>query len=121
MTILYPFKSYLDIRAVEGGYELLAPLRYYSTLLDTEIVVPAGFFTDFASIPRVARVFITGHGKDRWAAVVHDYLYSILAYDRKTADKVFLEAMEVSGVSFIKRRVMYRAVRTGGWMFYAKD
>jgi hypothetical protein len=121
MTILYPFKTPLDTRAVEGGYKLLAPLRYYSTLLDREIEVPTGFVTDFASVPAVARVFISGHGKDRWAATVHDYLYSILAYDRKTADRVFLEAMEVSGVNFIKRRAMYRAVRTGGWMFYAKD
>jgi hypothetical protein len=120
MTILYPFKTPLDTRAIEGGYKLLAPLRYYSTLLDREIEVPTGFVTDFASVPAVARVFISGHGKDRWAATVHDYLYSILAYDRKTADRVFLEAMEVSGVGLIKRRAMYRAVRTGGWMFYAK-
>jgi hypothetical protein len=119
MTILYPFKTHLDTRAVDGGYELLAPLRYYSTLLDKEIEVPTGFFTDFASVPNVARVFISGHGKDRWAAVVHDYLYSI-GFDRKTADAIFLEAMTVSNVGFFKRRVMYRAVRTGGWMFYAK-
>jgi hypothetical protein len=119
MTILYPFKTHLDTRAVDNGYVLLAPLRYYSTLLDKEIEVPTGFFTDFASVPSVARVFISGHGKDRWAAVVHDYLYSI-GFDRKTADAIFLEAMAVSNVGFFKRRVMYRAVRTGGWMFYAK-
>jgi hypothetical protein len=120
MTILYPFKTHLDTRAVDNGYVLLAPLRYYSTLLNREIEVPTGFFTDFASVPSVARVFISGHGKDRWAAVVHDYLYSILAYSRKTADAIFLEAMAVSNVGLFKRRVMYRAVRTGGWMFYAK-
>jgi hypothetical protein len=120
MTAMFPFKTPLDTRAVEGGYELLAPLEYYSTILDETIEVPTGFFTDFASVPRVARVFITGHGKDRWAAVVHDYLYSI-GFHRKTADEVFLEAMAVSDVNYFKRKLMYRAVRTGGWMFHESN
>jgi hypothetical protein len=120
MTSTSVFETPLDTRAVEGGYTLLAPLRYYSALLDETIEVPTGFFTDFASVPRVARVFITGHGKDRWAATVHDYLYSI-GYHRKTADEVFLEAMASSGVGLFKRRLMYRAVRTGGWMFYESN
>jgi|TARA_R110002094_G_scaffold153354_1_gene140869 hypothetical protein len=120
MSNTFPFKTPLDTRAVEGGYELLAPLKYYSTVLNKTIEVPTGFFTDFASIPRVARVFITGHGQDRWAAVVHDYLYSV-GYDRRTADVIFLEAMAVSGVGFFKRRLMYRAVRTGGWMFHESN
>jgi hypothetical protein len=120
MTATFPFKTSLDIRAVKGGYELLAPLRYYSTLLNKTIEVPTGTFTDFASVPRIARVFITGHGKDRWAATLHDYLYSI-GFDRKTADAIFLEAMEISGVGLFKRRLMYRAVRTGGWMFHESN
>lgn len=114
------FLTDLDVRVVSGGYRLLAPLLYQSDLLNDTVLVPAGFVTDFASIPRVARILITGHGKDRWAAVVHDYLYSI-KHDRKEADSVFLEALECSGVNLLKRRTMYRAVRTGGWMFYAKD
>lgn len=114
------FLSDLDVRVVHGGYKLLAPLTYWSDLLDDYVVVPVGFITDFASIPRIGRILITGHGKDRQGAVVHDYLYSI-AFDRKMADSVFLEALEASGVAWIKRRIMYRAVRTGGWMFYAKD
>jgi hypothetical protein len=114
------FESDLDVRVIPGGYRLISPLVYWSDILDDYVIVPIGFVTDFASIPRVGRVLITGHGKDRWGAVVHDYLYSI-GHSRKGADRVFLEALEVSGVGWLKRRAMYRAVRTGGWMFYAAD
>jgi len=114
------FLTDLDVRAVPQGYRLLAPLEYYSVVLGAVVIVPAGFVTDFASIPAPGRILISGHGHDRWAAVVHDYLYSI-RHDRKQADAVFLEALELMGVNLIKRRLMYRAVRTGGWFFYAKD
>jgi hypothetical protein len=114
------FQTELEVRAVHGGYRLIIPLVYWSDILNDCVVVPIGFMTDFASIPRIGRILITGHGKDRWAAVVHDYLYSI-KHDRKQADDIFLEALEASGVGLIKRRVMYRAVRTGGWFFYARD
>lgn len=114
------FLTDLDTRAVAQGYRLLAPLEYCSELLGELIIVPAGFVTNFASIPAPGRILISGHGHDRWASTVHDYLYHT-RFDRKKADGVFLEALEVSGVNVIKRRIMYRAVRTGGWFFYAKD
>ena len=114
------FLSDLDVRAVPQGYRLLAPLIYYSAVIDKLITVPTGFVTNFSSIPAPIRVFISGHGNDRWAATVHDYLYSE-KHDRKEADRVFLEALECKGANLIKRRVMYRGVRTGGWFFYAKD
>jgi hypothetical protein len=114
------FLTDLDVRVIVQGYRLLSPLEYYSETLGEVITVPDGFVTDFASIPRPGRILISGHGHDRWAAVVHDYLYHT-RFDRKKADAVFLEALEVSGVNVIKRRIMYRAVRTGGWFFYAKD
>ena len=113
------FLTDLDMRAVHGGYMLIAPLKYYSVVLGETVEAPAGFITDLASIPRVARILITGHGKDRWGAVIHDYLYHT-RHRRNVADRVFLEALEASGVNWIKRRTMYRAVRTGGWMFYSK-
>lgn len=114
------FLSDLDVRVIVQGYRLLSPLRYYSAVLGREIVVPDGFVTDFASIPRIGRILISGHGNDRWAAVIHDYLYSE-KFDRKMADAIFLEALEAKNVNVFKRRVMYRAVRTGGWMFYIND
>jgi hypothetical protein len=115
------FTTPLDTRAVDGGYKLLAPLVYYSEILDDIIVAPIGFVTNFASVPAPFRVFISGHGEDRWAATIHDYLYGSAKYPRELADRLFLEAMKATGVNLFKRRLMYRAVRTGGWLFYAKD
>lgn len=114
------FLTELYVHVIPGGYRLTAPLEYYSAVMGAVVIVPAGFVTDFASVPAPGRILISGHGHDRWAAVVHDYLYHT-KHDRKQADAIFLEALEVSGVNVIKRRVMYRAVRTGGWFFYAKD
>jgi hypothetical protein len=83
------------------------------------IVIPAGFETDFASIPRVFWNILPPIGQYLEAAVVHDYLYSMgtdlfMSADRKTADLVFLELMERSGVPIFRRHVIYRAVRLFG-------
>jgi hypothetical protein len=113
------FLNELDVRAVDDGYMLLHEFRYITMHGNHErvICVPEGFVTNFASVPAAARAFISGHGKDRWAATVHDYLYS-QKYARHEADAIFLEALEVSKVGWLKRHAMYRAVRLAGWMFH---
>jgi hypothetical protein len=113
------FLDNLKLQAVPGGYKLLQNFRYVTQVGAPDFVhtVPEGFITDLASIPRIFRPLITGHGKDRWAAVVHDYLYSI-KYSRKDADDVFYEALIASGNGRMKSWAMYRAVRAGGWVFY---
>jgi hypothetical protein len=78
------------------------------------ITVPAGFETDFASIPRVLWSIYPPAGKWGKAAVIHDYLYFTGMMPRAAADQVFLDAMEDLGVPKLRRRVMYRAVRLGG-------
>ena len=77
-----------------------------------KIIVPAGFITDLASIPRVFRFLIVKNGRHRRAAVVHDWLCRLgLEFNRVTADKIFLEAMKLCGVPRMRRRLMYWAVR----------
>lgn len=80
------------------------------------IVVPKGFTTDFASVPWPASMLIPMSGQHNMAAVVHDYLYSTQERSRKESDDIFLEALTVLGVSLVKRRIMYRAVRLWGWV-----
>ena len=80
------------------------------------IIVPRGFITDFASVPRAFWIVLPPDGKYTAAAVVHDFLYHIQDRSRKECDLIFLEAMEVLEVSWIKRKSMYRAVRLFGWM-----
>jgi len=78
--------------------------------------VPAGFETDFASVPRFFWRVLPPWDKYSPAAVVHDHLYQTGKVPRVEADKTFLELMEALGVSWWKRRVMYYAVRAFGWI-----
>ncbi len=87
---------------------------------DDKIVVPKGFVTDFASVPRLFWAFIPPDGSYTAAAVVHDYLYHTQERSRKESDLIFLEAMEVLGVVWWKRKVMYRSVRMFGWIPWKK-
>lgn len=111
------FLSEPDFRVskTSGEWELSTSMTYFSPLVGY-ITVPIGFKTDLASIPRVFRAAIPTNGKHRLAAVIHDYLYSSKKESRGICDKVFLEAMVISGVPWWKRKLMYRAVRLGGWM-----
>jgi hypothetical protein len=86
------------------------------------ILVPANFPTDFASIPRIFWRVIgppVGYGSDAAygkAAVIHDFLYANPgSRSRKDCDDIFLEAMTDLGVSPLRRRLMYAAVRCCGW------
>lgn len=80
-----------------------------------EIIVPKGFVTDFASVPRFFWRIIPPWGRYSPAAVVHDYLYYIGDFGKRRADLVFLELMKRLGVSYWKRRVMYYAVKWFGF------
>lgn len=125
------FKTPLDVRVVDGGkrFMLLHQFTYHWGV--TKITVPAGFVTDFASIPRIFRIIIPKLGKWNKAAVVHDYLYqhhgkhcrgwAILFYmTRRKADIIFHDAMKDLGVKEWERTLMYWAVRLGGWAAWRK-
>ena len=82
------------------------------------ITVPCGFCTDGASIPSLLWGVIGSPWAGNYpeAAVIHDYTYFEKKFTRAECDKIFLEAMGILGVSFLKRRLMYRALRIFGWL-----
>lgn len=117
------FITELDIRDIDGTqWKVLAPLIYetesdvFGQDASTQLCVPAGFITDFASIPRVFWRILPPTGKYNKAAVVHDYLYSTQMVTQKLADLIFYEAMGVLDVPKWKRATMYRALRMFGWV-----
>lgn len=80
-----------------------------------DLVVPAGFATDFASIPRPAQGFLNAVNDVAPAAVVHDFLYVAGVFEsRAVADRVFLDALAANGVGWMRRRILWAAVRLGG-------
>lgn len=99
----------------EGKWILHSPLAYRSLVLKELVIVPKGFVTDFASVPRLPVVYtLTGNTAHR-PAVVHDFLYSGgWQCTRAQADAVLLEAMKVTGVPAWRRWSMYLAVRAFG-------
>lgn len=97
---------------------LLSPLAFESDLLSRQVVVPMGFKTDYASVPRLPLAYWLFGGVARQAAVVHDFLYGQGELPREQADRVFLEAMSVSGVPAWRRWPMFYAVRAFGGPHY---
>lgn len=114
----------------EDAYEWIVerPILYVSKLasavlgVNTVLQVRAGFKTDLASIPRAFLAVVTPNGRERLAAIIHDYLYETQPAwcTRKLADQIFLEAMRSLGESWWRRSLMYSAVRTGGWLYWRK-
>lgn len=76
------------------------------------IDVPAGFRTDFASVPRAPLLWWLAGGCAEASAVVHDYLHRGLRPDinHEAAAAIFNEAMRAEGVPGWRRWLMYRAV-----------
>lgn len=101
-----------------GTWRLTQALHYQSQSAGRRIVVPAGFVTDFASVPRLPVIYLATADTAHAPAVVHDWLYSSGEVRRSTADKVFLEAMESVGVAWLRRQAMYAAVRLMGGRHY---
>jgi hypothetical protein len=100
--------------AGSGQFELITPLVYQYG--DEAIVVPAGFHTDFASIPRLVHPLIPVNGRHRLPAILHDFLYSAGIYSRKQSDIIFLRFMKEQGVRYTRRYAMYNALRMFGWL-----
>ena len=87
------------------------------------ITVPKLFITDFASVPRIFWTLFPPDGRYTQSAVLHDYLYFKQIYSRRRSDRIFLESMKVLKVSWWRRRSMWVAVRSFGfipWNRHAK-
>jgi hypothetical protein len=105
---------------IRGRTRILQSDLVYSSKLVGLIRVPIGFQTDFASVPRLPLAFLFAGDIGHYAAVVHDWLYSAGSgcMSRRLADEVFLEALKASGVSDLRRIVMWCAVRAFGGRFW---
>lgn len=92
--------------------------------------VPAGFETDFATVPRVIQWLVPTYGKYTLAAILHDWFCVELARARavndqhmsekyeppitaRNADGVFRRTMRELGVPFAQRWLIWTGVRWG--------
>lgn len=108
-----PIGESLDPGFTTLQHPLLPDLRF----------IPAGFITDFASIPGPMRRFI-GHPAGHFvrAAIVHDWAYAYhhdgSAQGRKDCDEAMVGIMRVDGVTPLRRAAIYLGLRVGGGIAY---
>ena len=118
------FTSALIVSPMPDGrrWKLFKSFKYRvgSRYSKNAIIVPAGFVTDFASIPWIFWSWLPSWGKHGKAAVIHDRLYQTHEVSRGMADLIFYEAMLVSKTKKWKAKLMYFAVRIFGWSSYYK-
>lgn len=100
-------------RAGRGLARLVLPFVYEVGALGSgdRIVVPAGFETDFCSIPWFARWLFAPLDRAAKAGVLHDWLLECKDRPRREADAIFREALGVLGVKPWRRWIMWAAVR----------
>jgi hypothetical protein len=112
----YPDTAHFDGR----NWVLMQELIFSSTILG-QIIVPKGFVTDFASVPRLLWNQIPPFGKYAPAAVLHDYAYAEGFCTREQADHLLMEGMVDLDVDEFTRTLIFNGVRIGGQHAWDED
>lgn len=120
MTERFALPLQVELQPDRKQWKLLAPLSY----LDPDfgvIDVPAGFITDFSSVPRLPFTYALLGSYGQVAATIHDYLYTSGNLPRAEADRVFFNALRSSGIARWRAWLMWAGVRIGGTKYYGSD
>lgn len=131
MSGLVQFFGPCDLRAFTPCQirEFKSPVQLYRMLSDLtcvipnfgRITVPAGFVTDFASIPRIAWTWLSPEDPVvLFPSIIHDFLYSVRGdlsgrtLTRAECDEILRMAMLACGARRSQAWVVHQAVRFGG-------
>lgn len=111
------FLDALNVTEISDSIFAIAdhPFRYQSDLAKRMFTVPVGFFTDFASVPRLGIIYALLGDRAHEPAVVHDWLYYAAVTTRAMADDVLMEAMATMNLPWYQRYPIWWGVRIGGW------
>ncbi|MFI9404001.1 DUF1353 domain-containing protein [Nocardia sp. NPDC052316] len=90
-------------------WRVVEPLVYQGD--SQEFVIPAGFRTDFASVPRALVWLVPRYGAYTRAAILHDYLRDTRQVSIADADAIFRRCLRELGVSVPRYWMMWAAVR----------
>lgn len=85
------------------------------------IYVPAGYITDGFSMPgTLLQLFQPHSARYLLPSILHDWLYDTGLVSRGIADAVLLQAMRAVGAAGWQAKLVYFAVRLGGWGGFGK-
>ena len=85
--------------------------------VDLELVVPSGYVSDWASIPKLFwRLFPPNYSESRHGSILHDYIYShlYLYFSKSFADRLLRDCMRHDGAGKLASTAFYLAVSVGG-------
>lgn len=114
-------------------WEVVEDFEFHSGERDSGLFIRccAGMRTDLASIPRGFRWLIRRVGRDAQGACVHDRGYrdgfmiarvggaeKRIPVSRGMVDSMYYQAMLALGTSPIRRELIYRGLKTGGWVVW---
>lgn len=88
------------------------------------LTIPAGFKTNFGSIPRPVRSFLNRMGKSLRAFVVHDWIYSSncgLKLNQRECDEILYILGREDGESWIDAQAINKGLLLGGWACFDKS
>lgn len=108
----------VEVVQIGQWWMLSQQLRYRND--EVEVIVPEGFVTDFASIPRpLWSIFPPTDARYSVATIIHDRLYETHELSRAGADELMCRISAMTGTPAWKRRAMFAAVRAFGGQSYA--
>ena len=111
------FLTECDLMPMPDGehWRLKSSLVFHSEAILETILVPTGFVTDLASIPRLFWNILPPFGRYTEAAIVHDWIYRNHTFSRMVCDALFFEMMVALNTPKVTRWTIYLAVRCFGW------
>lgn len=122
------FITPLVVEVLDGGrrFKLHYDFTYHWKRHRIKVCVKAGFISDFASIPRLARIIIPKLGRWNKPAVVHDWLYKVKSImgepiTRAEADLCFRDGLKDRGVAKWQYNLIYYSVRAFGWLAWRRE
>jgi hypothetical protein len=115
------FDRDLALRAVTATTWVLTEALTWTGTQNDVFVVPTGFVTDLATVPRCLHWLISPYGAYTRAAVLHDWLITerinhpdpALRVASRDVDGIFRRVMSELDVPWAKRWTMWAAVRAG--------
>lgn len=99
----------------------LRSIRLHADLVVRDVVVPSGFVSDGASVPRWLQGLVPKYGRYTAAAIVHDFLYSERQGARADADRLFLSVMVEDRTRVLRALLMWSVVRCFGWIHWRQS